>query len=56
MNKASWGVPGCSVVTNLSASVGATTGSVPGLRRFPGEGNGNSLEYLTWGNPMDRGA
>ena len=30
------------------------TGSIPGLGRFPGEGNGNPLHCL--GNPMDRGA
>ena len=29
---------------------------IPGLRRFPGEGNGNSLQYSCLGNPMDRGA
>ena len=31
-------------------------GSVPGLWRFPGEGNGNLLQYSCLGNPMDRGA
>ena len=31
-------------------------GSIPGLGRFPGEGNGNSLQYLWFENPMDRGA
>ena len=29
---------------------------VPGLGRFPGEGNGNPLQYSCLGNPMDRGA
>ena len=29
-------------------------GSIPGLGRSPGEGNGNPLQCL--GNPMDRGA
>ena len=28
----------------------------PGLRRSPGEGNGNPLQYSFLGNPMDRGA
>ena len=28
------------------------TGSVPGLGRSPGEGNGNPLWYLFLGNPM----
>ena len=27
---------------------------IPGLRRSPGEGNGNSLQYSCQGNPMDR--
>ena len=27
-----------------------------GLRRSPGEGNGNPLQYFCLGNPMDRGA
>ena len=30
--------------------------SVPGLGRFPGRGNGNSLQYSYLGNSMDRGA
>ena len=29
---------------------------IPGLGRFPGEGNGNPLQYSCLGNPMDRGA
>ena len=32
------------------------TGLIPGLGRFPGEGNGNPLQYSYMGNPMDRGA
>ena len=31
-------------------------GSIPGLGRFPGKGNGNVLKYFCPGNPMDRGA
>ena len=31
-------------------------GSSPGLGRFPGEGNGNPLQYYCLENPMDRGA
>ena len=31
-------------------------GSVPGLGRSPGEGNGNPLQYYCLENPMDRGA
>ena len=30
--------------------------SIPGLGRFPGEGNGNPLQYSCLKNPMDRGA
>ena len=32
------------------------TGSIPGLGRPPGEGNGNPLHYSCLENPMDRGA
>jgi len=31
-------------------------GSIPGLRGFPGEGNGNALQYSCLENPMERGA
>ena len=31
-------------------------GSIPGLGRLPGEGNGNPLQYSCLGNSMDRGA
>ena len=31
-------------------------GSVPGVGRSPGEGNGNPLQYSCLGNLMDRGA
>ena len=31
-------------------------GSVPGLERCPGEGNGNSIQCSCLENPMDRGA
>ena len=34
----------------------ADPGSIPGLGRFPGEGNGNPLQYYCLENPMDRGA
>ena len=30
--------------------------SIPGLGRYPGEGNGNSLQYSCLEKPMDRGA
>ena len=31
-------------------------GSIPGLRRSPGEGNGNPSQYSRQENSMDRGA
>ena len=49
------GFLGGSVVKNLSANAG-DTGSVPELGRYPGEENGNPLQYSCLGNPMDRGA
>ena len=39
-----------------SACCAADQGSIPGLGRFPGEGNGYPLQYSCLGNPMDRGA
>ena len=44
-----------SVVKNLPANA-EEVGSVPGLRRSSGEGNGNLLQYSCLGNPMERGA
>ena len=32
------------------------TGSIPGLRRSPGEGNGNPVQYSCLANAMNRGA
>ena len=29
-------------------------GLIPGLGRYPGEGNGNPLQYFCLENPMDR--
>ena len=49
------GFPDVSVVKNLTANA-ENAGSVPGLGRFPGEGNSNPLEYSGLENPMDRGA
>ena len=42
----------------MPASTGDTRdmGSIPGLGRSPGEGNGNPLQYSYLENPMDRGA
>ena len=49
------GFPGGSVVKNAPANAG-DTGTIPGLGRSPGKGNGNSLQYSCLGNPVDRGA
>ena len=43
------------MVKNLPVNVGDVT-SIPELGRFPGEGNGNPLQYSCLGNPIDRGA
>ena len=44
------------MVKNSSANAGDTgdTGSIPGLGRSPGEGNGNPLLDSCLENPMDR--
>ena len=39
-----------------SACNAGDPGSIPGLGRSPGEGNGNSHQYSCLGDPMDRGA
>ena len=49
------GFPGGSVVNNLPATAGAT-GLISGSGRFPGEGNGNPIQYSFLENPVDRGA
>ena len=46
----------CSSVGKESACSTGDLGSIPGLGRFPGEGNGNPLQYSCLKNPMDRGA
>ena len=43
------GFPGGSVINNLPANAG-DVGSIPELGRFPGEGNGNSLQYSSLKN------
>jgi len=49
------GFPGSLDSTESACSVG-DMGSIPGLRRSPGEGNGNPLQYCYLENSMDRGA
>ena len=46
------------MVKNLPAKAGdpGDTGSIPGLGKSPGGGNGNPLQYPCLKNPMDRGA
>ena len=52
------GFPGGSVVKNPPASTGEVgdLGSIPGLGRFPGEGNGYPLQYSCLETPTGRGA
>ena len=49
------GFPGGSEVKACARNAG-DLGSIPGSGRFPGEGNGNPLQYSCLENPMDRGA
>ena len=50
-------IPGGTVVKNPPANVGDTrdVGLIPGLRRLPGVGSGNPLQYSCLKNSMDRG-
>ena len=52
------GFLGGAVAKNLPESAGGEgdMGSVPGLGRAPGEGNGNPLQYSCLGNLMNGGA
>ena len=45
-----------SSVSKESACNAGDLGSISGLGRYPGEGNGNPLQYSCLKNPMDRGA
>ena len=47
--------PGGSEVKASACNAG-DLGSIPGLGRSPGEGNGNPLQYFCLENPMDGGA
>ena len=49
------GFPCGSVVKNLPANVG-DAGSIPGLGRSPGGGNGSPPQYSCLENSLDRGA
>ena len=48
------GFPDGCLVKNPPANAG-DTGSIPGSRRSPGEGNGNPPQCSSLENPMDRG-
>ena len=50
-----WGFPGGSEVKASAWNVG-NLGSIPGLGRSPGEGNGNLLQYSCLENLMEGGA
>ena len=45
-----------SSVSKESACNTRDPGAIPGLGRFPGEGNGNPLQYSCLENPMGRRA
>ena len=49
---------GASLVAQMVKKLPAVqeTALIPGLVRFPGEGNGNPLQYPCLKNSMDRGA
>ena len=53
-----WGFPGGAVVKNPPVNAGDARGmgSIPGLGRSLGGGNGNPLQYSCLENSMDRGA
>ena len=53
MHNISQGLPRWLSGTESACNAG-DTGLIPGLGRFPGEGNGNHLQYSCLGNPMDR--
>ena len=50
-----WGFPGGSEGKDSACNAG-NPGSIPGLGRSPGEGNGNPLQYSHLENSTDRGA
>ena len=49
------GFPGDSEGKESTYSAG-NPGSIPGLGRFPGEGNGNPFQFSCLENPMNTGA
>ena len=51
----SWASLVAQMVNNLACNAG-DLGSIPGLGRLSGKGNGNPLRYSCLGNSMDREA
>ena len=49
------GFPGGLVGKESAACNAGDAGSIPGLGRSPGGGNGNPFQYSCLENPMDRG-
>ena len=58
LTRFTWHVPGGSVgkESTFNARDTGDVGLIPRLGRFPGEGNGNPLQYSCLENPMERGA
>ena len=54
IGKISKGFPG-GIASKESVCSAGDLASISGLGRFPGEGNGNPLQYSCLGNLMDRG-
>ena len=50
-----WGSPGRSAAKKCTCNA-EDPGLIPGLGRYPGEGNGNPLQCCHLNNPNDRGA
>ena len=55
LSSGSWASPGGSDGKESTCNAG-DPGSIPGLGRSPGEGNGNPLQCSCLKNPMDQGA
>ena len=53
--KTSWDSLMAQMVKESACNAG-DPGSIPGSGRFPGEGNGNPLQYSCLKNSVDRGA
>ena len=59
MGHSPWGHKEFDMIEGLSKASAYNSGdpgSIPGLGRSPGEGNGNPLQYSCLENPTDRGA